>query len=87
MSRPSSIPVYNSNMSSPRHDLSGYDQVVDDLTASLLRTKPGWEKIQLASRMFAASRERLRHFLMQQHPDWSSHRISQELLRRIHGTR
>ena len=60
--------------------------VVDDVTVKLSRQKTPLELTLLASRMFSATRDRLRAYLRQHHPDWTDAQLHAELLRRIHGS-
>jgi hypothetical protein len=61
-------------------------EVVDDVTVELSRRKTPLELTLLASRSFAATRDRLKAFLAQQHPDWTESQVHAELRRRIHGS-
>ena len=61
-------------------------EVVDDVMVELSRQKTPAELTIMASRMFAASRERLRSYLREQHPEWTGEQLQEELRRRIHGS-
>ena len=65
---------------------SNQPEVVDDVTVELSRRKSALELTLLASRTFSATRDRLKAYLAQQHPEWTDAQVHAELLRRIHGS-
>ncbi len=67
-------------------NLASMPEVVDDATLELSRNKTPLELTLLASRMFDQSRDRLKAYLRQLHPEWVDARLNEELLRRIHGS-
>jgi hypothetical protein len=58
---------------------------LDEEVAAVLRAKSGAERLQIASRMFAAAARMLASQLAVEHPDWSPERIQVEVARRIAG--
>lgn len=60
-------------------------EVVDEDTATILRSKSGAERLEIAHRMFAAARRMLSSHLAAEHPDWGPATIQEEVARRIAG--
>ncbi|MGH9362208.1 MAG: hypothetical protein ACRD2T_09840 [Thermoanaerobaculia bacterium] len=60
-------------------------EVVDETVVAVLRAKTGAERLRIASGMIEAARRMLASHLATEHPDWDSHRIGEEVSRRIAG--
>jgi hypothetical protein len=62
-------------------------EVVDDVMVELTRKKSAAELTRMASKAFAATRDRIKRHLAKLHPDWTDTQLKEELIRRIHGSR
>ena len=61
-------------------------EVIDDMTAEILRHKTGAERLRMAFGMFAFARKMVVASIRETHPDWSEEQINQAAARRMsHG--
>ena len=61
-------------------------EVMSEEVATLMRTKTGAERLEIASKLFSSARKMLIAFLRAQHPDWDDHQIEREASHRLsHG--
>ena len=64
----------------------GQIEVVDALMAEVLRQKSPAERISIGFAMWESAKRMLNAHLSSEHPDWDSHRINREVVRRLsHG--
>lgn len=62
-------------------------EVIDDVSAAILRKMSGAERLDMGRRMFRSMRAELVHFLRTQHPEWSEEQVRREVARRVSGGR
>jgi hypothetical protein len=62
-------------------------ETLDEVTAQVLATKTGAERLAIAAGMFRSARRILSSHLRSEHPDWTPERLQKEVVRRLsHGT-
>lgn len=62
------------------------DDVVDDETASILRSKTPAERLAISFRLWKFAQQTLTETLRRDHPDWDEAEIGREVARRMsHG--
>ena len=58
-------------------------EMIDDVTAGLLRRMTGAERLALADRTIQGAREAILFRITREHPDWPPARVRAELARRL----
>ncbi|MFA4873740.1 MAG: hypothetical protein WC956_06190 [bacterium] len=66
---------------------AGQIEVLDDISAQILRAKTPFERLCIADGMVRFARELVGAFLRSQHPDWNEAAVQAEVVKRLsHGT-
>jgi hypothetical protein len=64
----------------------GQIEVVDDITAEILRHKTPAERLAIAFNLWTSTRDMLRAHLKRTHPEWDDEMVNREVAKRLlHG--
>lgn len=62
------------------------DEVLDDRTAEILRSKTPAERLMIVAQMWEFAAQLVRDTIHSQHPDWPAEQVEQQVVRRMsHG--